>query len=573
MPGGLLNIVAYGNQNIILNGNPKKTFFKSVYMKYTNFGIQKFRLDFEGARDIDPDNDSVYTFKVPRRSELLLDSYLVFSIPDIWSPILPPTSDGDIWKPYHFRWIRNMGTSIIKNVRYMIGNHVIQEYPGEYIRCVVERDFNESKKKMFDIMSGNTIELNEPESFGGTRVNNYPNAFYNSSLTGSEPSIRGRKIYVPLNPWYMNNSKVALPLVCLQYSEVVIEITLRPIREIFTINNIDAIDVVENLADDADYYIDYNSNLDKLYTPIQPNFSKETHQLYNFLQPPPTIALDRDEYESKPNNWNADVHLIANYGFLTDEESRTFALDEQNILLKDIKHTTYYNITGTQRIKLDSNALVSSWMWFYRRSDAYERNEWSNYTNWPTNILPHDVEAAEEATDYRIGDRGIGPAVDLSPSALIDTIATNHRITPNFSIENTRRILQKFAIIVDGKYREEELDAGVFEYIEKYRASVGNSDICLYNYNFCLNTDPKDYQPSGAMNLSRFKNIEMEMTTIIPTINPDAAQITLCDENQGVIGVIKSETIYMYDYEMHLFEERYNVLRFMSGNAGLLFAR
>ena len=75
------------------------------------------------------------------------------------------------------------------------------------------------------------------------------------------------------------------------------------------------------------------------------------------------------------------------------------------------------------------------------------------------------------------------------------------------------------------------------------------------------------------MNLSRFKNIEMEMTTIIPTINSDAAQITLCDENQGVIGVIKSETIYMYDYEMHLFEERYNTLRFMSGNAGLLFAR
>ena len=45
------------------------------------------------------------------------------------------------------------------------------------------------------------------------------------------------------------------------------------------------------------------------------------------------------------------------------------------------------------------------------------------------------------------------------------------------------------------------------------------------------------------------------MTTIIPTINPDFAQITLCDENQGVIGVIKSDTIYIYDYEMHLFEE------------------
>ena len=95
-----------------------------------------------------------------------------------------------------------------------------------------------SKKREFDIMTGNTEELNSPEFFGGRRLNNYPNVFYNPSITGSEPSIRGRKIYVPLNPWYMNDTKVALPLVCLQYSELTIEITLRPIKEIFTINNI-----------------------------------------------------------------------------------------------------------------------------------------------------------------------------------------------------------------------------------------------------------------------------------------------------------------------------------------------
>ena len=49
MPGGLLNIVAYGNQNIILNGNPSKTFYKCVYAKYTNFGLQKFRIDYSGS--------------------------------------------------------------------------------------------------------------------------------------------------------------------------------------------------------------------------------------------------------------------------------------------------------------------------------------------------------------------------------------------------------------------------------------------------------------------------------------------------------------------------------------------
>ena len=38
MPGGLLNIAATGNQNIIIHGNPTKTYFKSTYAKHTNFG-------------------------------------------------------------------------------------------------------------------------------------------------------------------------------------------------------------------------------------------------------------------------------------------------------------------------------------------------------------------------------------------------------------------------------------------------------------------------------------------------------------------------------------------------------
>ena len=68
MAGGILNLVAYGNQNIILNGNPKKTFFRPVYAKYTNFGLQKFRLDFDGQRILRLTEDSTFTFKVKRYS-------------------------------------------------------------------------------------------------------------------------------------------------------------------------------------------------------------------------------------------------------------------------------------------------------------------------------------------------------------------------------------------------------------------------------------------------------------------------------------------------------------------------
>ena len=72
MPGGLLNIVAYGQQNIILNGNPSKTFFKCAYVKYTNFGLQKFRIDFNGQRTLRLTEDSKFTFKMPRYADLIM---------------------------------------------------------------------------------------------------------------------------------------------------------------------------------------------------------------------------------------------------------------------------------------------------------------------------------------------------------------------------------------------------------------------------------------------------------------------------------------------------------------------
>ena len=107
--------------------------------------MQKFRLDYQGSRDLDPNNESIYTFKVPRHADLLMDAYFVFTIPDIWSTILPPTIVNDCWKPYHFKWIENLGTSMIKKIRILIGTQVIQEYNGEYIRCMAERDFTEDK--------------------------------------------------------------------------------------------------------------------------------------------------------------------------------------------------------------------------------------------------------------------------------------------------------------------------------------------------------------------------------------------------------------------------------------------
>ena len=555
MPGGLLNIVAYGNQNVILNGNPSKTFFKAVYAKYTNFGMQKFRIDFNGQRNLRLTEESKFTFKMPRYAELLLDSYLVINMPNIWSPIYPPQTIQEEWKPYEFKWIKNLGALMIKKVTISVGGATLQEFTGEYLYNLVERDFSESKKKMFYQMTGNVPELNSPGN-AGARINQYPNSYYNTSSVGPEPSIRGRKLYIPISPWFSHSSKMAFPMVSMQYNELFIEVTLRSIKELFLIRDV--------------------NNSDNNETYVQPNFNFDLHEMYRFLQPPPSVNLLKEDYLYKDigSLWNADVHLISTYCFLSAEESKVFALNEQKYLIKDVHEYIYYNVVGTKRIEIKTMGMVSNWMWYLKRSDAELRNEWTNYSNWPYDYLPYEIdEAPVDATNNTGvgfgGDTTYGPGINPN-----DSTQSGLFITGDFQVANQKEILNRMGILFDGKYREGELDSGIYKYIEKYSKSDGGYCDGVYYYNFCLETAPNLIQPSGAVNLSKFKKIELELSTYIPPLDPNAQTLSICSEDGSFAGSNKNSwNIYDYTYTLYLFEERYNILHFSSGNVSLVYAR
>ena len=554
MPGGLLNIISYGSQNIILNGNPSKTFFKCVYSKYTNFGLQNIRIDFNGQRMLKLNESSIFTFKIPRNAELLLDTYLVFNLPDIWSPIKPPLFIGDVWKPYEFQWIEDIGTNIIENVQISIGGQVIQQFSGEYIKNSMERDFSEAKKNQFYKMTGNTIELNNP-SVAYNRFNKYPNSYYKpNSIISSEPSIRGRKIYVPLPFWFSHSTKLALPLVGIQYSEIQITMTLRPISELFVINDV------------TKTGIDFTKNK------IKPNFGLQDNAMYRFLNQPIDTSLDANTYVDKTTNWDADVNILATFCFLTGDEAKVFALNEQKYLIKDIRETQYLNTTGTNRIKVDSNALVSSWMFYFKRSDVNLRNQWSNYSNWLYNYqLPNDVILAPSTSNIKFNNQPIGPAYNYKDT-LGNKVGSKIFITPELNVNNLKDILTRLSIIFDGQFRETDLDSGVYNYVTKYKMSMGSSNDGIYSYNFTLNTGD-NIQPSGAINLSKFKTIEIELSTIVPPFDTTSLTQSVCDSAGNVIGVKDNQNLYSHTFDLFFIEERYNVLRVIGGSAGLVYAR
>lgn len=566
MAGGLMNLVSAGQQNIILNGNPSKTFFKSTFAQYTNFGLQKFRVDYEGSKTLRLNEESYFTFKIPRYADLLMDTYLSVNLPNIWSPILPPRNislQTDIagrtnaaqWAPYEFKWIENIGAKMIQKISITCGNYTLQEYSGDYLLAAVQRDFSSDKKALFDKMIGNIPELNNPGN-SGSRINSYPNAFYTDSIAGPEPSIKGRILYIPLNNWFGLKSQMAFPLTSLQYNELQINVTFRPISQLFQIR--DVFDSINN------------------FPYISPNFNVYYMQLYRFLQPPPDVSIGIDSYSDIRTIWNADIHLNCTYCFLSNEEERLFAVNEQKYLIKQVHEMKFYNVTGPNKVSLDSVGMVSSYLFYFQRSDANLRNEWSNYTNWPYNYLPYDLIPAPTNGTYPITrtTNGISETVYIGPGVNINGTLTGWMITGDYSPDNNKDILVELGILLDGSYRENNQPAGVYNYIEKYTRTSGNAPDGLYCYNFCLHTTPYDLQPSGAINMSRFNQIEFEFTTIIPPLDPLAQSLTICDPETGnVIGINKPTwRIYDYNFDLYLFEERINEIIFIGGNCGLAYA-
>jgi len=147
-------------------------------------------------------------------------------------------------------------------------------------------------------------------------------------------------------------------------------------------------------------------------------------------------------------------------------------------------------------------------------------------------------------------------------------------ITGPLHYENEKYIMKDWNLLFDGKIRENELTSGVLNYVEKYVRTTGNAQGGLYCYNFGLTTDPRIYQPTGAINLTPFHHIAFDYKTISPPPSNDDFQGIICDASGDALGVnvVKSD-IYQYNYDMHIMEERYNMLTFDNGHAVLKFTR
>jgi hypothetical protein len=241
MPGGgLFALVAYGNQNTLLSGNPDFTYFYKVYKRYTHFSEESVTQTMDGPYELSVDQPVHVRFKIQRVADLVRDMYLVVTLPDIYCKWLDLVAlSGVRQSQLNFNWTRYIGCQLIQQVGFYIGGQKIQEFGGDYIIAKAQADLPNTPFEKWRKLVGDVPELYDPARgiyAGGSASAGYP-LVYPDAAGGNvnRPSIFGRELQIPLPFWFTEDTSLALPLLSLQYQECEVRVMLRPISQLYQV--------------------------------------------------------------------------------------------------------------------------------------------------------------------------------------------------------------------------------------------------------------------------------------------------------------------------------------------------
>ena len=164
MGGGLMQLVAYGAQDIYLTGNPQITFFKVVYRRHTNFSMETIQQTLNGT----PAASATSTVTISRNGDLIYKVYVT-------------STDQTI----------TQGSGLVQEVECEIGGQLIDRHYEQWNQIWWELTTPASKQAGFKAM-----------------------------VCDSLPAGTVGMCQIPLNFWFCRNPGLALPLIALQYHEV-----------------------------------------------------------------------------------------------------------------------------------------------------------------------------------------------------------------------------------------------------------------------------------------------------------------------------------------------------------------
>jgi hypothetical protein len=342
MGGGLMQLVAYGAQDIYLSGNPQITFFKVVYRRHTNFSMESIEQTFNGTTGF----GRKVTCTVSRNGDLINRMYLQMDLPAL------QTGDYDSW----------VGHKLVKSVEIEIGGQRIDKHYGDWLHIWNELSQTASHWDGYKKM----VEGSYVDSSSENKVT-YPNEISEQS------SDSARTVYVPLQFWFCRNPGLALPLIALQYHEVKLNIEFAQLADVAVnevVNNPNEYSQLQIIA--------RNTAVDGGDTVAAWNAANDPELEVSPTSTPPSVS-----------DGALSASLYVDYVYLDTDERRRFAQVSHEYLIEQLQFTG--DETASPNIKLNLNHPVKEIVWVEKASSSAKVGDYvSSYKNAQITLNSHE---------------------------------------------------------------------------------------------------------------------------------------------------------------------------------------
>ena len=544
MGGGLMQLVAYGAQDVYLTGNPQITFWKVTYRRHTNFAMESIEQTFNGQADF----GRRVQCTVSRNGDLCYRTYLQVTLPQIG----PDTSTAtDVYA----RWLDNPGHQLISMVEVEIGGQRIDRQYGDWMHIWNQLTLTSEQEEGFHKMVGNTTQLTfltDPDFADvatACSASGVPQA-----VCAPRKALPETTLYIPLEFWFCRNPGLALPLIALQYHEVKINIELRPMDEcLWAVKGIDS------------------------------------------------SGTNKGKHSASYQKSLVAASLYVDYVFLDTDERRRMAQNPHEYLIEQLQFTGDESIgSSSNKVKLNFNHPCKEIIWVVQPDvnvsycDSFDANQALNmalgaqpfnYTD-AIDALPNSIRAFSSTgqlsgnnaspTDADKnnsvinagglfndvtagGNAGTGSDLSAIPVADLSTAfqqSVNNGVSDAgaFVLCETSRKLHCWGenpvvtakLQLNGQDRFSEREGTYFDLVQPFQHHTRHPDTGINVYSFALR--PEEHQPSGTCNFSRIDNATLQLVVSAAAIGSSATA------------------------KVRVYATNYNVLRVMSGMGGLAYS-
>ena len=397
--------------------------------------------------------------------------YFTFTLPEIQSSA-----------EREFKWVKNIGTTIIRSVSFFIQGKKIDEHYGEWLHIWHELNLSADHREGYNEMIGNIPEIYDPANANGN------NNIYPASQIGVDfiPSIKSYRLAVPLIFWFNRHPGLALPLIALQYHEVKINIDFRPIGECLFALKADGTTATQAYQQSlvaASLYVDY-------------------------------IFLDTDERRKMAQN--PHEYLIEQVQFTGDESVGS----SSNKIKLNFNHPCKELIWVVQpdaNVDYCSSLIAGNPLYVTHGAQPF------NYTD-ALDSLPNSVAAfgAVELTG------GLSVA-EASTFVLAETALDMHCWGENPVVTAKLQL--------NGQDRFSEREGSYFDTVQPFQHHTRAPDSGINVYSFGLR--PEEHQPSGSCNFSRIDNAVLQLVLSAGAVSGAAtAKVRVYAVNYNVLRVM-----------------------------------